>query len=381
MENTKMDSTEKNNIEIENNEENAYDGDNIITNPFSTKDIAINNRIVVLPSLVTKLTEDEIDLNPEFQRNEDLWDRKKMSRLIESILLKLPLPVFYFDVSNPEKWIVVDGLQRLSSIKKFMVDKKLKLQNLEFLIELNGKSYDDLDRNLKRVIEDTQLITYQIEAQTPKKVRYSIFHRINTGGLVLNAQEIRQALNQGGQGVRFLKDIAENEVFKTIVGLKSNRMSDRELALRFIAFKLPTYQEFAFNSMGEFLDDSMDKLDKIREETLLENLKQEFLVTLKFSEEVLGEGHRFSRSIADEHKTKSLNRSLYDVTTVCLSNIENKDRFLAKKELFLEKFLKLLKDEQSEFTNAITKGTSGKGAVETRFKIMNELIKEVLDEN
>lgn len=370
-----------NNTIIENSEESEYESENVITNPFSTKDIAINNRIVVLPSLVTKLTHDEIDLNPEFQRNEDLWDRKKMSRLIESILLKLPLPVFYFDVSNPEKWIVVDGLQRLSSIKKFMVDKKLKLQNLEFLSELDGKSYDDLDRSLKRVIEDTQLITYQIESQTPKPVRYSIFHRINTGGLILNAQEIRQALNQGGQGVKFLKDIAEHEVFKTIVGLKSNRMSDRELVLRFVAFKLPTYQGFTFNNMGEFLDDSMDKLDKIENETLLENLKQEFLETLEFSEKVLGEGHRFSRSIADGAKTKSLNRSLYDVITVCLSNIEDKEKFLERKHLFLEKFLMHLKDEQSEFTDAITRGTSGKGAVETRFKIMNELIREVLNEN
>lgn len=376
-----MNTTEEKNTQIENSEESEYESDNVITNPFSTKDIAINNRIVVLPSLVTKLTHEEIDLNPEFQRNEDLWNRTRMSRLIESILLKLPLPVFYFDVSNPEKWIVVDGLQRLSSIKKFMVDKKLKLHNLEFLSELNGKSYDDLDRNLKRVIEDTQLITYQIEAQTPKKVRYSIFHRINTGGLVLNAQEIRQALNQGGQGVQFLKDIAEDKVFKTIVGLKSNRMSDRELVLRFIAFKLPTYQEFSFNNMGEFLDDSMDKLDKIGNKDLFRKLKEEFLDTLKFSENVLGEGHRFSRSIADEQKTNSLNRSLFDVITVCLSNIENKEKFLERKHLFLEKFLMLLKDEQSEFTDAITRGTSGKGAVETRFKIMNELIREVLNEN
>lgn len=381
MEIANMKTIEENSTEIENSEENEYESDNVITNSFYTKDIAINNRIVVLPSLVTKLTHEEIDLNPEFQRNENLWDSTKMSRLIESILLKLPLPVFYFDVSNPEKWIVVDGLQRLSSIKKFMVDKKLKLQRLEFLIELNGKSYDDLDRNLKRVIEDTQLITYQIEAQTPKMVRYSIFHRINTGGLVLNAQEIRQALNQGGQGVGFLKDIAENEIFKSIVGLKSNRMSDRELVLRFIAFKLPAYKEFAFNTMGEFLDDSMDKLDKIKDEVLLETLKQEFLEILEFSEKVLGEGHRFSRSIADNHKTRSLNRSLFDVITVCLSNIEDKEKFLERKSLFLNKFLELLKDEQSEFTNAITKGTSGKGAVETRFKIMNELIKEVLGEN
>jgi hypothetical protein len=371
------------NDDIENSGENEYESDNVITNPFSTKDISINNRVIALSSLVDRLKYDEIDLNPEFQRNADLWDKSKMSRLIESILLKLPLPIFYFDVSNPDKWIVVDGLQRLSSIKKFMVDneKRLKLHNLEFLHELDGKSYDNLERGFKRILDETQINTYQIEAQTPKKVRYSIFHRINTGGLVLNAQEIRQALNQGGKGVQFLKDIAESEVFKTIVDLKSNRMSDRELVLRFVAFKLPFYQEFAFNNMGEFLDDSMDKLDKIKDEVLLTNLKKDFLETLEFSEEVLGEGHRFSRSIADEHKTKSLNRSLFDVITVCFSNIENREKFLERKSLFLNKFLELLKDEQSEFTNAITKGTSGKGAVETRFKIMNELIKEVLNED
>jgi hypothetical protein len=324
------------NDDIENSEENAYESDtNEIDNPFSTKDIVINNRIVVLPSLVTKLKCNEIELNPEFQRNENLWDGKKMSRLIESILLKLPLPVFYFDVSDPEKWIVVDGLQRLSSIKKFMVGNKMKLTKLEFLTELEGKSYDDLDRTLKRIIEDTQLITYQIEAQTPKKVRYSIFHRINTGGLVLNAQEIRQALNQGGKSVQFLKDLAENDIFKKIVGLKSTRMLDRELVLRFIAFKLPSYQEFAFNTMGEFLDDSMDKLNKIKDATLLESLKKQFLETLEFSENILGQEHRFSRSIADDHKTKSLNRSLFDVITVCLSNIDDKKQFLEKKDAVL----------------------------------------------
>jgi hypothetical protein len=378
-----MNITDRNNDEVENSEESDYEGENVITNPFSTKDISINNRVIALSSLVDRLKYDEIDLNPEFQRNADLWDKRKMSRLIESILLKLPLPIFYFDVSNPDKWIVVDGLQRLSSIKKFIVDdeKRLKLHNLEFLHELEGKSYDDLERGLKRILDETQINTYQIEAQTPKKVRYSIFHRINTGGLVLNAQEIRQALNQGGKGVQFLKDIAEDEVFKSIVNLRSNRMSDRELVLRFVAFKLPTYQGFTFNNMGEFLDDSMDKLDKINDKFLLENLKQEFLETLEFSEKVLGEGHRFSRSIADGGKTKSLNRSLYDVITVCLSNIEDKKKFLERKSLFLENFLELLKDEQSEFTNAITKGTSGKGAVETRFKIMNELIREVLNEN
>jgi hypothetical protein len=136
-------------IEIEEDkeiEDSKINNDGHRVNPFSTKDIKITNAIVLLPSLINRLKYHEI-VNPEFQRNANLWTNKQMSRLIESILLKLPLPVFYFDVSNPEKWIIVDGLQRLSTIKRFFVDKKLVLNHLEFLTDLNGKGYDDLDRS------------------------------------------------------------------------------------------------------------------------------------------------------------------------------------------------------------------------------------------
>ena len=83
----------------------------------------MSNQVIALESLVRRLKYNEIDLTPEFQRNPDLWNRTKMSRLIESIILRLPLPIFYFDVSNNNKWVVIDGLQRLSTLKKFIVDK------------------------------------------------------------------------------------------------------------------------------------------------------------------------------------------------------------------------------------------------------------------
>jgi len=354
--------------------------DSNITNPFSTKDIKISNSIVLLPSLVKRLEYGEI-INPDFQRNANLWTNKQMSRLIESILLKLPLPVFYFDVSNPEKWIIVDGLQRLSTINKFFVEKKLVLNHLEFLTDLNGKKYNDLDRHFLRIIDDTEFITYQIEAQTPKKVRYSIFNRINTGGLSLNAQEIRQALNQEGKGVSFLREVCEDENFKNIAKVSAKRMLDRELVLRFIAFKLTDYKNFNFNNMSNFLDEAMEKLDAIRDDNKLAELKKELIDTLKFSELILGNNHRFSRSIAVDKKTNTLNRSLFDVLTVCFSEIEDKDKFLQNKNIFMNKFLEFLRDEKSDFSKAITEGTSSKAMIESRFKIIDSLIKEVLDED
>ena len=366
--------------ELDNDDTNSEDGN--ITSPFSTKDIKVSNAIIALSSLISRLKHDEIDLNPDFQRNSLLWDNKKMSRLIESILLRLPLPVFYFDVADPNKWIVVDGLQRLSTLKAFIVDKKFKLRKLEFLTNLNYKSYDELDRNLKRVIDETQIITYQIEGQTPKEVRYSIFNRINTGGLSLNAQEIRQAINQSGKGVKFLKEVAEDDNFIKVVGISSSRMMDRELVLRFIAFKLlplNSANEFKYLDMGAFLDSAMEELDKIQSEENLKELKQSLISSLLFSEQVFGENHRFSRSIALDQKTKTLNRSLFDVITVCFSNIVKIEVFLKNKQRFLDEYIKLLNQQNGDFSISITSGTSSKGAVETRFRIMNELINKVVD--
>lgn len=354
-------------------------------NPFSTKDIKITNAPITLFSLIDKLKFDEIDLNPDFQRNADLWDNTRMSRLIESILLKLPLPVFYFDVKDDTKWIVVDGLQRLSTLKKFIIGddkgKKLKLRDLEFLKHLNGKFYDDLDRPLQRIIDATQVITYQIEAQTPKEVRYSIFNRINTGGLSLNAQEIRQALNQKNQGVSFLKEITEIEVFKNVVKQNPKRMRDREVVLIFLLFKLGLFEKYEYSKIQKYLDKAMEKVDSIVDDNKFLELKNNLINTLTFIIKIFGNDFTFSLSIADKNLSKTFNQSIFDVITVTFSEIEDKEKFLDKKDVFLQKFKDKVSNEDDEFRIAITKGTSDRNTILTRFKIMRNLIDEVLNEN
>ena len=141
---------------------------------FSARDIKISTENMALSKFIEKLKNNEINLEAK-----DIEDEKEMSILIESILLRLPLTIFYFDVSKPSKWDVIDGLWRIIVLKKFIIDKSFKLKDLEFLQKLNGKSYDELATSFKRIIDDTNIISYQVEAQTPQEVRDSIYKRIH----------------------------------------------------------------------------------------------------------------------------------------------------------------------------------------------------------
>ena len=368
------------NEEIENEE---TEKNKLITNPFNTKDIKITPKTTSLDNIIKRLENEEIDLNPDFQRNGGLWDNSKMSRLIESIILRLPLPIFYFDISNNDKWIVIDGLQRLTTIKRFIVDKNLKLTNLEFLKEFQGKKFGDLERNIRRTIEETEIVTYQMEPQTPKEVRYSVFNRINTGGITLNPQEIRQALNQKNNGVKLLEEITKEKDFKNIVNVTSKRMVDRELVLRYIAFKKYNYRKLnqEKKSLPKLLDETMEIVDTIEfENNEYAVMKTSLLKTLSNLIEIFEKKYLFNKKLIDNSKIKVLNKSLFEIWTVLVSDLDNKEisRLKNKKEILKEKYIELLKDQ--DFNDAVTRGTNDRKSVVKRFSLLEKLIRSIIDD-
>lgn len=184
------------------------------------------------------INDEDINLSPDFQRN-SVWDSKRKSRLIESILLRIPLPAFYFSQRKDGTLSVVDGLQRLTAINEFMKGA-LKLSELEYLTELNGLSYDDLKK--KHQLYDkrfklTKLSAYIIQPDSPVKVRYDIFRRLNTGGRPLNNQELRNCM-ASPELRKSLKNMADSDEFKSATGHSINdvRMQAQEMALRFMRF-------------------------------------------------------------------------------------------------------------------------------------------------
>ena len=247
----------------------------IISDGFDINSIDIRPLNLTIHQVYQKFQYKELDLNPDFQRNE-VWSRLQKSLLIESILIRIPIPAFYIDARNPRKWNVIDGLQRLSTIINFIKGEfKLiksfdpKKNKLEYLTELEGLSYMELDRKYQRRIEEYTLLFNMVHPGTTNKVAFNIFTRINTLGTNLSAQEIRHAMNDG-TSTRLLGRLSENENFIKAISEKnyktmSKRMADRALILRYLAFKIFGYKTYLKNDMNDFLDRAMKELNKLND--------------------------------------------------------------------------------------------------------------------
>ncbi|MPL58783.1 hypothetical protein SDC9_04325 [bioreactor metagenome] len=370
-------------IEFEQSKESEDDYEPHMENPFDPTQINIISKPDTLHNIIERLKNDEIDMNTEFQRHADLWDNQKMSRLIESILIRFPLPAFYFDASNDEKWLVVDGLQRLSSIRKFIVkdesgeNRPLRLNGLEYLREFDGKTYEDLPRTYKRRIDECPVTLFLIQPGTPEKVKYSIFRRINTGGLVLTDQEIRNAMANSSIRI-YLEKLAGNDYLKKTVGDQRKRMIDQELVLRFLSFYTMDYEKETIN-ITNFLDSMIDVLQESSKQNLAQ-YEDLFALAMKRCWDIFGEAAFEKRTIITENRRRRKNSTLFEVWSVALAKLSENEMELLKmrKELVQQKHLDAITTDDAYF-RAITFSTQKRDHFRIRRDKVKNIIQEVLD--
>ena len=351
---------------------------NHIVEPFDPSKIDVDISNVNLGSLLDQLQNNEIELAPDFQRASDIWDKTKKSRLIESILLGLPLPSFYFNEdANTGKLSIIDGLQRICALKDFIFEKKhpLRLENLQFLKEYNGLSYDELSRPDIRRINGLKITINTLRKSTPEKVKYILFQRVNTSGVPLEPQEMRHALNQG-TAARFIKQLATEEAFRraTCYSVRTKRMEDCDFANRFVAFYLGLSE---YNGdLDSFMNERMGRLNTMTPDQL-SDIRNAFVSSMKTCYSIFDyDTFRRRKSVAD--RRRPISKAVYDSLSVNVAwlNADERKLLISRRNLFKAKMLELFNNEK--FDQAISTGTATRYSVNIRFDMIKEIIKTTL---
>jgi len=318
-----------------------------------------------------QLNKGKINVNPDFQRNK-VWVKKQQSLFIESILLNFPLPPIYLNETKEATFIVIDGLQRSTALQEYYSDG-FALNDLEALPKYNGLKFSDLPENLQAKFENKKLAVYVLKPSTPMVVIYDLFKRINTAGTQLNRQEVRNCIFIGHSTV-LLKELAKENSFKKAIdyGVGSKRMKDREVVLRYIAFRWFNYKTEYTGDMSNFVENAMKRINKMQNDKLQE-IKDDFKRVMQIAYKIWGKNNFRIRT----KKTRGL------INTAVMETVCN--YLSAYSDDYINKNMQTIKNNYSELINdpiyydAVTKSTGNKTRVFNRFKLVFEILNKGIE--
>lgn len=360
-----------------------------IQEPFDPDEIAVTTRTMTVDLLLSRLETGALNLQPDFQRKAGIWNDVKQSRLIESLLLRIPLPSFYVSENRDEDWEVVDGIQRLTAIRRFVQPpasevphKPLTLTGLQYLKrDFDGQRFSDLPPRLVRRIKETEFTFHIILSTTPDVVRFNIFARLNTGGMPLTQQELRHALVPG-RARAVLKDWASSDSFQRAIdnSIASDRMADREMVLRFIAFfSMPSPEMYSRrDDFGDFLMEAMQNINALTEPAI-EAAKATFNATMDTAY-VIFEDDAFRKRYSPDDYRNPINRALFESIAVNLARLDPNQltSLIKKREAVKARFLQLMRDP--EFESAVSVATSDPKKIRHRFLQVRDVFAEIIDD-
>ena len=399
-------------IEIDNETANELDKAEYDTEeiePFDPEDLSIETKLITMETILRRLEKKTILLNPDFQRQE-VWDEVRKSQLIESLMLNIPIPMFYVSSDEKGNWSVVDGLQRISTFRDFVLGeafirdpeknrdemgKGMALTGLEFWKNLNGLTMNELPPHLYSRIRETVFTFTIVNPGTHEEVKRNIFKRLNTGGMPLSSQEIRNALYTGYSTI-LLNELAQTEEFKdaTCNSIHALRMEDRELVLRFVAFLVrhPSTYKRTLN-IDTWLSDTMIILNSlpsldtrelkkcIQQKTVnvedielidREEIRAKFRIAMRRAMQLFGR-HAFRKSTGTMRR-RPINKSLFEIWSVLLCELtESEFDVFYKNRNNMEKEYRAILDDPI-FEIAISRDSMRHTSVALRYNKLKELV-------
>ncbi len=327
----------------------------------------METRQLPLDDVLARLRDDELVIGTTDES--DAWSATARSRLIESLLIRIPMPPVYVDAADEERWVVIDGRQRLSALRGFMLDKAFVLDGLEYLTEFEGDGYDDLARAQKRRLGETVVTLELVKPGTPNAIRRNLFHRLNPRR---SPQEVREAV-AGPAGAGVLDTLASGDGYRTATGISAPGTKDREAVLRFLA-TFPTAHPPAHDRP---LDDVLAAtLDMLGEDSLEGKLRrhlhgQRFAAAMGLMAPLF-EG----RGCRREEGEGPVDLALFETWSVMLARLDagEGERLLARRKEVIKAFTELLHDQ--DFAAASAPGIDDPASVAARFAAVHDLVEQ-----
>lgn len=365
----------------------ALDDSDEVGEQFDRK-LVIDKVDPTIESLYMKFTRQKLILQPDYQRKY-VMKPQVASRLIESILLDIPLPIVYFAEEEDGSWSVIDGQQRLTSIISFIQgknlydDKPFKLTSLNVITELNRKSFSDLSNEQQEKILNTAIRSFVIKKESNDDIKFEIFERLNTGSTPLNEDEIRNTVYRG-KYMNLLKELESNELFDKIVNKPNfkNRMLYKGMILRFFAFYEKTYLNYK-PSMKQFCNKHIKRFRNMDDEQIAE-YRQIFKDTISSIYSVFGE-NAFRRMMKEEGtnnyiwaKTR-INMALYDIQMYSFSRYD-KEQLIRHADEIRDRMYDLMINNP-DFINAIEFKTSNTDMVNRRFRMWLDIMEDIMKQD
>lgn len=337
----------------------------LITQPY---DLSVGD-------LVSQVEDKSLKLNPVYQRRY-VWDDKKASKLVESLLINVPIPVCYLAEERDSTRTTIDGQQRLRSLYRYL-GNEFPLKGLEVLTNLNGKRFQQLSERQQRLIRNRTIRCIVISEDSDPEIRFDVFERLNTGSVALTAQELRNSVYRG-QLNELLHEIAKSPSFTSSVGGRvDTRMAFEELILRFLALddKVREYRP----SLKKFLN-TYQRDNRHAEAEWLEEKRARTIATLDRAHAVFGDRcFRRARLLDDDtwEWLATLNSAMYDVVMLNFARLDASVEELSGRKDELEQMTADLSLENEDFSNAISLATGDRTRLFTRVRIYAESLAEL----